>query len=116
MKDYSELVNQEKDKFLTVLNSISQLLMNAGYKGQAGVIFKLVNLIYENNLNQFRKLLNGVDMWGGAGAVWEVYIDNESEAMMFKKEMFRLIQLMEKVDTVADHVTSLKAFFENNYN
>ena len=34
-------------------------------------------------------------MWGGSGVVWEIYIEDKTEYLEFKRLMAELIDLME---------------------
>jgi len=63
---------------------------------------------------QFVKLINGVDMWGGAGAVWEAYIENEEKQRKFEKEMLLLIELMKRTNIMGSGAKSIEKIFKKN--
>ena len=54
-------------------------------------------------------------MWGGSGAVWEVYIENKVEAKVFEKEIINLINLMEKSKILGRGKKPNKKIFINNF-
>jgi hypothetical protein len=108
------LIIVEKDNFLTILKELSQILKNSENNGQSLFINQLVELLYNNEFSQFIKLINSVDMWGGAGAVWEVYIENKNEAYKFETEIIKLICLMEKTKIIVYGILQIKRFFEKN--
>jgi hypothetical protein len=56
---------------LTQLQEIHRLLVNHQHAGQAVVVGKLIELLPVDR-DAFIRLLQGVDVWGGSGAVWEV--------------------------------------------
>jgi len=68
----------------------------------------------QQNISLFVKLINGIDMWGGAGAVWEVHIENKVDAKTFENEMLRLINLMEKTKVLGKGIKPIRRIFENN--
>lgn len=113
--DY-ELVNRESEKFLFVLNVILQLLNKYEYNAQAEFIQKLLDLLSQQNIILFSKLINGIDMWGGSGAVWEVYIEDKTDTMVFENEMLKLIDLMEQTKILGRGIKPIRKIFENNQN
>ncbi len=113
--DY-ELVNRESEKFLFILNVILQLLNKYEYNAQAEFIQKLLDLLSQQNIILFSKLINGIDMWGGSGAVWEVYIEDKTDTMVFENEMLKLIDLMEQTKILGRGIKPIRKIFENNQN
>ena len=114
-KDDFALVVAEQESFLSILIVLAKLLNNSGNNAQSEFVYKLIEQIDENNLAQFVNLVNGVGMWGGAGAVWEVYIENKNEAKEFEKEIIRLISLMEKTKIIGKGIKPIKKNCEDNF-
>lgn len=57
---------------------------------QAQVVKSLIELLSKQKNEEFVKLVNGVDMWGGSGAVWEVHIEDRRNTREFEIEMIKL--------------------------
>jgi uncharacterized SAM-dependent methyltransferase len=112
--DNSFLVLEERPNFLLVLSALMAVLKSSGNNAQSDFIHKLIELLNQSNLDHFVKLINGVDMWGGAGAVWEVYIEDKKIAMEFEREMLSLINLMEKTEIDGKGIKQIKKIFEDN--
>lgn len=108
------LVREERPNFLLVLTALMELLKSSGSNAQSNFIYKLIELLNQNNLSHFVKLINGVDMWGGAGAVWEIYIEDKNDAKEFEKKMLSLINLMEKTEIIGRGIKPIKQIFEDN--
>lgn len=53
-------------------------------------------------------------MWGGAGAVWEVYFENGDDMFAFEKDVATLINLMETVKIVGRGVKPIRKLFIQN--
>jgi len=108
-----DLILADREDYIAILSKIVLYLQHWAYYGQAEVVEKLIELLTQENLEQFSKLLNSIDMWGGSGAVWEVYIDDPEGAKLFQKEMIRLIDLMEKTKALGRGIKQIREFFES---
>jgi hypothetical protein len=108
------LIIAERENFLSILLALIKLLKESGNDAQSEFVNSLVELINDSNYNQFAKQVNGVNIWGGAGAVWEVYIDDKNKAKEFEKEMLKLIILLEKTKIIGKGIKPIKKIFENN--
>jgi hypothetical protein len=53
------------------LRELHDVLVRAGHLGHAEVVERVFEL-YPTDLHAFQERLQSVDLWGGAGAVWEV--------------------------------------------
>ena len=58
-------------RFVPILMAMGDVLTGHGHFGQSEVTERLVRLAGESD-GAFLELLQSVDVWGGAGAVWEV--------------------------------------------
>ncbi len=81
----------EKEVLKDILEQIKSILDASKHKDQREEIDYLLNLLKIDDA-KFIKELNGVAMWGGAGAVWEVFID---DAILFQKFVGEIIKLVE---------------------
>ena len=108
-----ELTFEERKSYLSILNNLHQILIASNLFGQALVIQSLIDLLLEENISQFILLINSINMWGGSGAVWEVYIENKVEAKVFEKEIINLINLMEKSKILGRGIKPIKKIFIN---
>lgn len=108
------LIIEERPNFVLTLTTLMELLKSSGNNAQSDLIYKLIDLLNQNNLSDFVKQINGVDMWGGSGAVWEVYIEDKKVATEFEKEIITLIRLMEKTEIIGKGIKPIKKFFEKN--
>ncbi len=113
-KEDFELAYDERKIFLSILRTIFQLLNKASHNAQAEFIQKLIGLLEQQNISLFIKLINGVDIWGGAGAVWEVHFENKSDAKIFESEILKLIKLMEQTKILGKGIKPISKIFENN--
>lgn len=109
-----ELPQTARKTFLERLTKLIQILSEAGLRSQAQVIQTLVNLLNQKKDKEFKKLLNGLDMWGGSGAVWEVHIEDSKIAQEFEIEMIKLIDLMEETKMLGRGIKPIRKIFKEN--
>lgn len=109
-----ELVSQNCDDFSSVLTTLFELLKKNGHNPQADFIKELIQLVNQENFNLFIKSLNGVNMWGGAGAVWEVYIEDKESSKEFEKSVIKLINIMEETKILGKGIKPIRMLFEKN--
>jgi len=110
-KDFA-LVLGERKNYLAIFEILIGLLKKSENFGQAKIIENLVILIQREDWQLFDKLINGVNMWGGSGAVWEVNIQDEAEYKKFQREIIHLINLMERTKILGNGVKRIRKLFE----
>ncbi len=86
-----------KDEIKEILIKIEYILSNNGHFGQANFITILQDNLENKEFDEFYKNYNSVDMWGGSGAVWEVYFEDEIKDKEFSQHLGQLNCLMEKI-------------------
>lgn len=91
---------------LTVaLQTITEILTRYNHHGQAEYVRRLLNAISEGDEN-YKTMLTSVDMWGGAGAVWESYIPrNETSRTNPDEREFRnaIIEVAKQIQNLGIH-------------
>ena len=100
----------QKD-FHEILVKLETILRNETYYAHADFIIELDKNLLEKNFERFFEQINTVEMWGGSGAVWEVYIKDSKTKTEFNKQMLALINLMGKTKSARRGVKPLRKFF-----
>jgi len=104
----------ERERYLSILNKIFRLLKVSNLPQQTDVIDRIIKLIDIENINEFVELINGVEFWGGVGAVWEVYIEDKKNAEKFEAEIINLIDLMQETNILGRGIKPIRKIFLNN--
>lgn len=78
---------------LDILRELRLLLSLHGHRGQENVVAQLIEL-YQFDRERFAKLIQSVEVWGGAGAVWEVG-DLGPDTVPFRNAIVRLAEALE---------------------
>ena len=90
------------EDLVETLTSMEMILRRYGRSGQADIVSRAI-LLATTKDPRLRDCLDSVDFWGGAGAVWEVYLDEEFsddrqrkvDARKFDAAVGRLAEIME---------------------
>lgn len=109
-----EFTQTTRETFLVILTKLIQILSKANLTNQTQVVKDLIDLLSQRKEEEFVKLLNGVNMWGGSGAVWEVHIEDNDSAREFETEMVKLIDLMEKANVLGKGIKPIRKIFNGN--
>ncbi|HEX7906388.1 MAG TPA: hypothetical protein VF487_21085 [Chitinophagaceae bacterium] len=109
-----ELTLTYRESYLIILTNLVQILSNASLIAQAQVAQTLIGLLEQQKDEQFIKFLNGVDMWGGSGAVWEVNIEEVGKNREFEMEIIKLIDLMKETNILGKGIKPIRKIFEEN--
>jgi hypothetical protein len=107
-----KLIENEKESYLNTLKNIEEILKVEGSYEQGRVVEKLAATLMNNEYKKFSKDINSIDMWGGSGAVWEVYFVSKNLKQKFNAEMLELISLMEKTKNLRSGIKPLKKLFK----
>ena len=95
---------QIPEKMIETLSEIRDLLLKHDFPGQGAFIARLIETAQEDS-EEFAAGVSGGDVWGGAGAVWEVgtfkgHKISDAEAgkdeVLFRKAIIRLAEEMDK--------------------
>ena len=107
-----ELIRNAESKYLDTLKNIEAILRKEELFGQENIVKNLMQNLITEDYQIFIDKINSVDMWGGSGAVWEVYFENQDLQRKFNFEMLELINLMEKTKILGSGIKPLKKLFQ----
>ncbi len=109
-------MSEYREEYILILSNLSKILSRNNSIGKKQFIEFLINCLNENQLDKFQREINSLDMWGGAGAVWDIYIEDENLYKDFKNNIIKLIDLMEKSQKLKRSVRSVRNIFKFNKN
>ncbi len=107
-----ELIESAKPKYLNTLKNIETILRQSELSGQANFVENVILKLASNDYEIFRAQMNSVEMWGGSGAVWEVYIENNEMQRKFQMAIIELINLMEQTKILGRGIRPLRNLFQ----
>ncbi len=108
------LSQNEVIEYLLILNELLKLLNDLKLHLHAEIIQNIIDKIKKNNFKEFQEEINSVDMWGGSGAVWEIYIKEEEKEKEFRILIIKLIDLMEKTKILGKGIIQIKQFLSRH--
>ena len=101
-----------KLEFEKTLTRLIELLRDNGFTGQANVVRQLLGALIRDDKGEFIKIITSVDMWGGAGAVWEVYgFTNDKDEKDFWRQLIKLTDQMKEIGIKCGHAYSTADIF-----
>jgi hypothetical protein len=87
-----------KQEFEKTLTRLIELLENNAFTGQSTVVRELLDALQQGDRKTFLKIITGIDMWGGSGAVWEVGgFRNDADEPEFYRHMITLTEAMKQI-------------------
>jgi hypothetical protein len=85
---------QQKEELKSILKRIIDILQNSENCAQSRVMENALNALQMNNDNEFITVSKSIDIWGGSGAVWEVYINDEAMMQNFYFALLRYADIL----------------------
>ena|SRR5436190_4544814 len=107
-----EHIELAKPKYVDTLKNIETILRQNDLLGHANFIEDIILKLDSNNYETFIKQMNSVNMWGGAGAVWEVYIEGVDMQQKFQTAIIELINIMEETKILGRGIKPLRNLFQ----
>jgi hypothetical protein len=106
----NKIVINNKDELIDVMTQIVKILDENKYGAQADAVQKPLEHLRKDDTINFVKYLNTVDIWGGSGAAWEVYLKDDK---INRKFMNCIIDLIEKLKQTGIKIRGTKGI--SNY-
>jgi hypothetical protein len=113
-KEIFEIIEKAHPKYIDILEKVENILRNEQLYGQANVVMDIAEWLAKKEYEKFIKQINSIGMWGGSGAVWEVYIENSDNNRRFQSEIIELINLMEKTKILGRGIKPLRKLFQKD--
>lgn len=95
-KRNKKIIINNKDKLTQILTRTVEILRDNAYSAQADAIRKPLQYLYLDDTENFIKYLNTVDIWGGSGAAWEVWLQPKEIEKEFMQCIVDLVEELNK--------------------
>ncbi len=110
-----EITIINKDELISTLTRIVELLRDNGFSPQADAVRKPLGYLSIDDKDNFIKHLLTVDIWGGAGAAWEVYgFPSRQIEKEFETNFIRLVELMRQTGIKNGKADDVASFFRKD--
>lgn len=108
-----EIKITNKAEFEETLTRLIELLRDNAFSPQADAVRRVLSAIMVGDKDKFLKTINSVDMWGGAGAVWEVYgFQTKQDEREFWLNIVKLTDLMKEINIKNNRAYSTAKIFK----
>ena len=91
-----EIIINNKDKLIQILTRSVEILRDNAYSMQADAMRKPLQYLHLDDTENFIKYLNTVDIWGGSGAAWEVWLEPKEVEREFMQCIVDLVDELKK--------------------
>src|SRR5215475_7503518 len=88
------------EKLRRNLSQASELLHKHGYHGQGAVVDEILESL--ETAQPDHKRLAGIDRWGGAGAVWDVFLGEKEADRSFRNIIVKIAKAMDQLEIGTD--------------
>lgn len=111
----------EEDRIGTSLRQMERLLQKHNLTGQAEVV-RQARSAHTGEPAQFQELIESPEMWGGAGAVWEVHLTSHSrnaqealaDQQRFQEALIQLVEALEEQGLATERARSIASTFKTS--
>jgi hypothetical protein len=107
-----QLIENHSTEYQTTFDKLEQTLKEADLAAHAEVVRQIHLVLIGKDFQRFIRRMNSVDMWGGSGAVCEVYIKDPILERDYNLGMLRLINLMEKTKILGGGIKPLRDHYD----
>jgi hypothetical protein len=105
---------KQKQKIINILSKLYQILVDEGYKEQSKFVkFSLLEKIDETDIFISNYFDN--NLFGGAGSIIDIYIDNPSQMKVFDEILINLYNLMKLNNVTNANIDKRMGDLINNY-
>lgn len=102
-----------KDELIFILTRIVEILSDNAFPEQANAVRRPLQYLYKDDTINFIKNLNTVDIWGGSGAAWEVYLQPKETEREFMQCVIDLIEKLEQTGIEINGIRGILKAFKN---
>jgi len=107
-----KIVIKNKDELIHTMSRIVKILGDNDYEAQADAVRKPLKFLHNDDTTNFIKYLNTVDIWGGSGAAWEVYLQPKKLELEFMKCIVDLIEDLKQTGIKIRGTKSISNYFK----
>ncbi len=110
MNPDSDIIN--KGDLEILIKEIVSILREFSDNGQADYMDRLFESLSNDDKTKFVDMSKTVNIWGGSGAVWEVWIDDRKKEKDFQNAMIKFARLLNDNGIDNHGISSIKTLFE----
>lgn len=104
-----------KEELINSLSRIIELLQDSDFNEQADAVRKPLEYLIIDDKDNFLKYLMTVEIWGGAGAAWEVApFATRQKTVEFETHFINLVDLMKQCGIKSSKASSVAKYFRND--
>lgn len=106
----SEILIDENliNSFEIIINSMIEVLTQSGNSNRTYYLEDILESLKDYDSNKFKDLVISNELFGGAGAYWEIWINDKKLNLKYQKIFIQLIDALEKVGIFNPRIQQVK--------
>ena len=97
-----------RSSIVITISSIIEILRETGYENRIPYLEDILQTINDQHIENFKSLVINNELFGGSGALWEIYIENPKLSRRYKKLFFQFIREIERMGIKNPRITQIK--------
>jgi hypothetical protein len=100
---------------ISFIGEIRDVVASTSYFEHARFLTNLIDVFESNDSALYIEKLNGVEMWGGAGAIWELELDDSDKQARLDRLIFDLLSKMDSEKILGKRAKSVYPYFKQRF-
>jgi hypothetical protein len=101
---------QNIKSFDIIINSLIEVLNQSGYNNRINYLEDILESVHEMDLDKYKKFVVNSSLFGGAGALWEIWIEDSILQARFNKLFIDLINEIERTGIYEPRINQIKSY------
>ena len=94
-------------------NKLGDTLIKAGFGSYVDYLSQIRLAAGKHDEETFKKLIVSRELFGGSGALWEIWIEDKQYKAQFNKQFCDFIDLLKQMGIRNKRINQVRSFFEN---
>lgn len=95
--DTYDFSDDKVDELRETINELREILMKAGFNSYIYSLIKVLSAAEQSDSHKYKSSVETNDLFGGAGALWEIYIPDKKLMKNYHNVFYNFILQLEKI-------------------
>jgi len=84
----------QSTEFVRIISNIIDILKDTAHSAQTDFLVRLIDSFERRNFEKFIEDINGAELWGGSGSVWDVEMPDSMSRDRLDRSLIDLLKQM----------------------
>lgn len=81
----------------STINKLYDIILSAGFEVYVDLLLQIKESAKEKDQEKFKNLIINQSLFGGAGALWEIWIESDDIRVQFEKQFCHFVDVIKKM-------------------